>query len=305
MYDPPTEQFLIRQTQLMIEVPEIWGHLVIGRTKEGVSLNKVMVGYSGWTMERATISDATIPILADGVKWLGYLPKKRLLWNLGAYWDVFSEGQTFATYDNLVAARVAWLPLLSPTTGDLFHLALNLRYGKPDEDMLQPRSRPEAFPAPFFVETERFPARNTKLAGVEAYYRPGPLLVGTEYFGMDVKAPENGNPFFHGGDAFVSWLPTGETRVYNTRGGYFDQISPARPVFQGGPGAWELVARYSYVDLDSGPLRGGKFCRFTPMVNWHMSDNVRLEFAYGYGSLDRFNRVGKTQFFQSRVQLQF
>ena len=24
------------------------------------------------------------------------------------------------------------------------------------------------------------------------------------------------------------------------------------------------------------------------MVNWHLSDNVRLEFAYGYGSLDRF-----------------
>jgi phosphate-selective porin OprO and OprP len=41
------------------------------------------------------------------------------------------------------------------------------------------------------------------------------------------------------------------------------------------------------------------------MVNWYLSDHVRLEFAYGYGSLDRFNLVGKTNFFQSRVQLQF
>ena len=31
-----------------------------------------MIGYAGWTMERATISDAIIPILADGIKWLGY-----------------------------------------------------------------------------------------------------------------------------------------------------------------------------------------------------------------------------------------
>lgn len=41
------------------------------------------------------------------------------------------------------------------------------------------------------------------------------------------------------------------------------------------------------------------------MLNWYVSDNVRLEFAYGHGSLDRFNLVGKTQFFQTPVQLQF
>ena len=127
----------------------------------------------------------------------------------------------------------------------------------------------------------------------------------TEYFFESVKSPEKGNPSFNGGDAFISWLPTGEVRVYNTRGGFFDQISPLRPVFSGGPGAWELVGRFSYINLDSGPVRGGKFWRITPMVNWHMSDNVRLEFVYGYGSLNRFDLIGKTQFFQSRIQLQF
>jgi phosphate-selective porin OprO and OprP len=49
-----------------------------------------MVGYAGWTMERATIGDATIPILADGVKWLGYAPKAHLIWNLGFYVDWLS-----------------------------------------------------------------------------------------------------------------------------------------------------------------------------------------------------------------------
>jgi len=41
------------------------------------------------------------------------------------------------------------------------------------------------------------------------------------------------------------------------------------------------------------------------MVNWHLSDNIRLEFAYGYGTLDRFGLEGTTQFFQSRIQLLF
>ena len=40
------------------------------------------------------------------------------------------------------------------------------------------------------------------------------------------------------------------------------------------------------------------------MVNWHLTDNVRLEFVYGVGKLDRFDLDGTTQFFQSRLQLQ-
>ena len=40
------------------------------------------------------------------------------------------------------------------------------------------------------------------------------------------------------------------------------------------------------------------------MANWHLSDNVRLEMTYGYGSLNRFDLTGRTQFFQTRLQLQ-
>ena len=111
MYDGPTDEFLLRETGIMVAVPELWGHFFVGRTKEGFSLNKVMVGYSGWTMERATINDATIPILADGIKWLGYLPKQRILWNLGVYTDWLSEGQGFSTYDTQLVGRLAWLPI--------------------------------------------------------------------------------------------------------------------------------------------------------------------------------------------------
>jgi phosphate-selective porin OprO/OprP len=39
------------------------------------------------------------------------------------------------------------------------------------------------------------------------------------------------------------------------------------------------------------------------MVNWHLSDNARLEFVYGYGVLDRFGLQGATHFFQTRLQL--
>jgi phosphate-selective porin OprO and OprP len=305
MYDGNTSQFLVRETGIMIAVPELSGHIFVGRSKEGFSLNKIMVGYAGWTMERSTINDATIPILADGIKWLGYAPRQHLLWNLGLFGDGLSEGQSFSTYDRQAVGRIAWLPIESEQSEKLLHIGLNFRYGRPNKGSIQFRSRPESWPAPYFIDTGKIPADSTKLTAFEAYYRPKSLLLGTEYFLVDVNSPQKGNPFFQGGDAVVTWLPTGEIRGYNTRGGFFNQISPNRPVFQGGPGAWELVGRFSYSSLNGGSVRGGILWRFTPMLNWYMSDNVRLEFAYGYGSLNRFNLVGKTQFFQTRVQLQF
>jgi phosphate-selective porin OprO/OprP len=130
MYDGPSGAWLVRETGIMVEVPEIWGHIFVGRTKEGFSLNKVMVGYAGWTLERATINDATIPILADGVKWLGYLPKKHLLWNLGFYGDSLSVGQSFSTYRRQVAGRVAWVPMVSSDGGRLLHVGIKRACGQ-------------------------------------------------------------------------------------------------------------------------------------------------------------------------------
>jgi phosphate-selective porin OprO/OprP len=142
------------------------------------------------------------------------------------------------------------------------------------------------------------------MTSLEAYYKSGPLLAGSEYFLQWVAADGAGNPFFHGGDVVLTWLVMGETRSYNTVGGYFKAVSPARTVFDGGQGAWELVLRLSYIDLENGAIQGGRFWRITPMVNWHLSDNIRFELAYGYGTLERFALKGATHFFQTRIQTQ-
>jgi phosphate-selective porin OprO/OprP len=304
MYDSSNEEWLVRQTGVMIAVPELKGHVFVGRSKEGVSLNMVMVGYAGWTMERSTTVVATVPLLADGIKWMGYFPKSRIIYNLGWYTDVLSEGQSFSSYDQQVVARVGYLPVLEED-GTLLHLALAGRYGLVNDRTLRLRSRPELNVAPYFVETESFAARDTRMAQGEVYYRPGPWLFGTEYFVQRVNASDQPDPLFHGGDAVVSYLITGETRKYNTAGGYFLAVSPKRTVFEGGPGAWEALVRFSYIDLDDEQVRGGRFWRLTPMVNWYLSDSLRLELAYGVGKLDRFGTTGTTQFFQTRLQFQF
>jgi phosphate-selective porin OprO/OprP len=130
-------------------------------------------------------------------------------------------------------------------------------------------------------------------------------LLGSEYWWVHVTSPSTHNPTIHGGDFVATWLITGETRAYNTVQGAFRDVIPKRSVFSGGPGAVELVARYSDINLDNQLISGGKFKRFTPMVNWYLTDYLRLEAAYGIGRLDRFNLTGNTQFFQTRLQLEF
>jgi phosphate-selective porin OprO and OprP len=304
MYDQITKRLLFRQTGLMIAIPELWGHLFVGRAKEGFSMNKVMVGYDGWTMERLPFTDATIPLLADGIKWLGYVPSQHWFWNLGAFMDAFSQGQTFSTYNHQFVLRAGWVPMVSDTAGPLLHIAGNFRAGDVDNDSLQLRSKPEAFPAPYFVNTGKFPTQTALTFGPEIYWRPGRVMVGGEYYWQKVRSRETGDPWFHGGEFVVSWLTTGEIRPYNTVGNYFRAISPKKTVIEGGSGAWEVVMKFSYTNLTDGELQGGQFWRLTPVINWYMTDNLRMDFQYGYGSLNRLGLLGRTQFYQARFQFE-
>jgi phosphate-selective porin OprO/OprP len=299
MYDGATKDWHGRQTGIMVSFPEIYSHFFVGRTKEGYSLYKHMVGYDIWTIERSTFLDAFIPILADGIKWIGNVPQHGLIWQLGFYGDALSETEKFATYDHQIVARFIWLPVL--TERKVLHLAVMGRDAKPDENKFQARSRPEAFLAPYYVDTGKFDSDHARTAGFEAYYRNGPLTVGGEYGWQTMDAPTVGDPMFHGGNVSAAWLVTGETRGYNAVSGYFNAISPTRTVFEGGLGAVELTMNLSYVDLDGGSLRGGKFWRVTPCLKWHLMDYMRVELGYGYGVLDRVDRKGTTHFFQGRL----
>jgi phosphate-selective porin OprO and OprP len=84
-----------------------------------------MVGYDGWTMERFTMSES-IPLLADGIKWLGYSRKHGFLWNIGYFNDVVSKGQSFSSYSSQEVVRLAWLPVQSEEEGTLFSPGLQL-----------------------------------------------------------------------------------------------------------------------------------------------------------------------------------
>jgi phosphate-selective porin OprO/OprP len=302
MYDGEGDTWMVRESGLTIGVPELFGNIFVGRTKEGYSMVKVMNGHSPWVAERQMAADV-IPILGDGIKWFGSLPKSRIFWNLGYYNDFISKGQGFSTFAWQAVARVGWLPFYDKQNQKVLHVAANLRYGKPLDGQITLKSRPEANPAPFVINTGKFNADQSTHIGTEIYYSTGRLLVGTEINFHSFTGNGVESHHFFGGDIVATYLLTRTKRPYNTGSSIFGFVPVTKSVFKGGWGEWEAVLRISQFDLNSGSIQGGKFLRITPMMNWYMSKILRTEFIYGYGVLNRYKTEGKVHMFQIRFQL--
>ncbi len=307
MWDAAEESWRFRQTGLMIEIPELWGRLFIGRTKEGISMNKIMVGYQGWTMERATANDAFVPILADGVKWMGNSPGGSFLWSLGWFGDRLSEDESFNKFDTQAAVRGVWLPLAADAPDDeLLHLGLGYRWAKSNDGFFQFKSKPESFPAQSFaIDTGKLPGRPLEPArargvlparslGVRLRVLPAPGELEARRAIRSCTAARYSRPI---------WSP--ERLVRTTARAVTSTASRPRARCSradGARGSSSVVSRTAISTTQA--IEGGTFWRITPMVNWYLTDNIRLEFTYGYGVLDRFGIKGGTQFFGTRIQFQ-
>lgn len=301
MYDGNLNTWLVRETGVTVGVPELKGDIFIGRTKEGFSMVKVMNGHSPWTNERQMALDP-IPILADGIKYFGYLPKSGIFWNLGAYTDWISKTQAFSTFHWQYDARVGWMRYLNKENNELLHIAVNLRYGKPADGKFVIKSRPESNPTPQILNTGNFATDHSSHLGYEIYYNRGSLLIGSEAMVHSFYSDTARNHRFFGGDVMIGWLFNHGRRPYRTAGSLFGFVQVPRSVFAGGWGQWEAVVHLSTFNLNDQDIQGGQFWRITPMVNWYMSKVMRFELIYGYGIFDRYDMKGKVQFFETRIQ---
>ena len=301
MYDGADKQWHFRQTGVTVGIPELSSRVFIGRTKLGYSQTKIMTGYYLWGVERSQTLDAFVPILGDGIKWMIYAPKRRVFWDVGYFSDALSEAEKFAIYDHQAVTRIGWQPILSNEQQEVLHVAVMGQFARPDGGKLQLKAKPGSYLAPNFLDTGKLPSNDAQTYGFEALYRSKNWFFATEYNWERVEMTDSRDPVFNGGDVSAVWLVTGEVRPYNATGGFFEQVTPKKSVFEGGRGAVEAVLNLSYSNFDDQGVLGGKYWRLTPMMNWHLAEGLRVQLAYGYGVLDRFGLKGGTQFFQARL----
>ncbi len=124
--------------------------------------------------------------------------------------------------------------------------------------------------------------------GLEAAYVHGPWSVQGEYGQLQADINERfvgDDPTYWGYYVSASWFLTGETRPYKF--GEFTRQKVLNPVFEGGHGAWQLVARYDVLSLTDN-AETIAFCTTCGQqntwqlgVNWWLNDHTRVMFNYG------------------------
>ena len=175
-----------------------------------------------------------------------------------------------------------------------------------DDDPASSMSNGQALPnvdSNAMISTGALACDNDCLMGLEMLYIRGPLSFQAEYGwnwlnnasginGTTLTSPRD--YMFNGGYVQLAYTLTGENRAYDKKSGclsryYFGTQGPHENAFlvrdqAGGPcwgrGAWEIAARYSYVDLNSGigstAVQGGIMEGVGLALNWYLNTNLTI-----------------------------
>jgi phosphate-selective porin OprO/OprP len=190
------------------------------------------------------------------------------------------------------------------------------------------------------IDTGPIAAQNDYILGLELLYVRGPFSLQAEYgwnfldgaFGV-APAGLTLNPAivppqdytFDGGYVQLAYTLTGESRAYDRFIGTLarDYFGPKGNFtnawlvrgdngWDWGWGAWEVAARYSYTNLNSGTgltrIQGGQLNGFTAGLNWYLNSNLKCQFDYVYNhryALPVGTFPGSTYGYGMRVQLSF
>ena len=113
--------------------------------------------------------------------------------------------------------------------------------------------------------------------GLELGGYRGPIWMMSEY-GQRHASLNAGRPDFvtEAWSLSGGWFITGDLPPYNPRLGSFGQPKVLRPVFDGGPGAIELTARYESLDFD-GIANAATGWAATLGVNWYLNSFARIQ----------------------------
>lgn len=232
-----------------------------------------------------------------GAQFSGRLAGDRMTWSAGVFNDWLDTGESRNNNATDYAGRLSALAFESPDKRNYLHLGLGYRRVGSDNGIMRFSGRPESNVATKFTDTGNFPAGHADELSLELLLAHGPYSLLAERIDARVDSPETGDPYFLGYYAAASWVLTGENRHYVRSGGYASGILPKSRY-----GAWELVLKYSHVDLTDGELDGGVLDKWHVGLNWWVSAQWKVGASWGDADLDKNGLVGNTKMLLMRLQ---
>ena len=257
------------------DVP-VLGTVKAGHFKEPFGLEALTSSNHITLLERSA-GGAFAPLRNTGIAFQNTVAQGRINYAAGVFRETLNAGQSVGSGGPNLTARVTGLPVYADGGRKYLHVgAAYSHQGTPLGATLF-GSRPEADLLPPFVLTPLLETSSYNMVGLEAAAVVGPFSVQSEYMKASVDSVSSGDPTFSGLYVMGSFFLTGEHRPYWHGGGSFDRVRPNSSFLDdGGIGAWEMVARYSQLDLNSGLVRGGEMKNFTFGVNWYVNPYSRV-----------------------------
>jgi len=126
------------------------------------------------------------------------------------------------------------------------------------------------------------------------------------------------NLFYQGAYCEVMYALTGEGRAYNKRLAVLDRFVPrsnfhvvkGKKRILSSPGAWQVGARYDWVNLNDKGLNGGMLNGMTLGLNWILNPNARVYFNYdfcyrNFVNMNNVNGSGGINGFGARLAMDY
>jgi len=201
-----------------------------------------------------------------------------------------------------VVGRVAWLALdrqdvkwlVNMDATHVFRLA-DVAPGPSSPTVIELSAGPElSVDGSKTVDTGLLDARHVTEFGMETALNLDRFFAQGGWFHYDITrrliAP---NADFHGWYGMATWSLSGESRPYDLTTASFHGLIPRAPLGGGGFGAWEVAARYSSMNLDSGGgVAGGIQNIWSVGLNWYPNSTVRFLLDYNNIQVNHANAPG-------------
>lgn len=322
----------------------IFGNIRVGQWKQPFSLEVVSSFRYTTFMERSSLFQTFTPFRHIGIGFYNHSEDLNSTW-AASYFRTGQDqfGSSLSTVGgNGFAGRVTHLLKYDEQTDGraYWHVGAGYFFNSPPRDTVRYRSIPEIFAGefassagnpvgtsgqalpnvfngtPFFVDTLNVTqVTNVNTYGLESLMVYGAASLQAEAMAAVVNRSVGDTAVLPGAYVTASYFLTGEHRPYDRVAGAIDRVKPIEDFFwvrtadgchSHGLGAWEVAARFSYIDLNDKTIQGGTMSDFTGGVNWYCNPYCKVVFNYIHSWLDyRTGTNSEANAFGMRAQVDF
>jgi len=271
---------LVKIRDLYLRYKTLPVSITVGHFKEPFSLDKLPEPQHLTFLERS-LADTFSPGRNSGIMIDGAFFDNRMTYAFGIFRKTDDYGDTSdreASYK--YTGRITSLPFYSDSFllhfgASISHRELGL-YG-----VSKFNAWPETWIVNGFLSTGSFRSESELLLDLETALVWKQFSVQAEYFSADIDSEARDYPFLEGYYVQASYWLTGEKRNYIPAKARFGQVKLLKGMEnEGGIGALELAARYSFIDLFDQRIKAGELEIITFGLNWHQTKNTRIMINY-------------------------